>query len=68
MDYVKKYKMYKEKYIQLKKLIGGNIPDWFNLYITEVRRIQRIALDIDKNHHNFLVAGSNAVIFYLNEF
>ena len=67
MNYIIKYKKYKEKYIQLKKLIGGNIPDWFNLYITEVRRIQRIALDIDKNHHNFLVAGSNAVIFYLNE-
>jgi hypothetical protein len=67
MDYVKKYKKYKEKYFQLKILIGGNIPDWFNQYIAEVQKIQRIALDIDKNHHNFLVAGSNAVIFYLNE-
>jgi len=67
MDYKNKYLKYKYKYINLKKYSAGFLPDWFHFYMNEARKIQTIALHIDKNNNNFLITGSNAIIFYINE-
>ena len=67
MDYKNKYLKYKSKYLLLKKYSGGFLPDWFLFYMNEAKKIQGIALDIDRNNNNFLITGSNAIIFYLYE-
>ncbi len=67
MDYKNKYLKYKSKYLSLKKYSAGFLPDWFILYMNEAKKIQDIALHIDRANNNFLITGSNAIIFYIYE-
>jgi len=61
MNYLQKYLKYKSKYLQLKQIT------WWNLVINEAKRLQKIALTMDNNHHDFFISGSNAVVIFINE-
>ena len=66
MNYLTKYLKYKNKYINLKNQLGGDVPSWWNKIISEASSIQKEAQELEKLY-TFLIAGSTAIIIYLNE-
>jgi hypothetical protein len=66
MNYHSKYSKYKNKYMNLKNQIGGNLPDWWNKIISNASTIQKEAQQLEKLY-TFLIAGSSAIVIYLNE-
>ena len=66
MDYYSKYLKYKNKYNNLKNQLGGDVPSWWNKIISEASSIQKESQELEKLY-TFLIAGSTAIVIYLNE-
>jgi len=66
MDYFYKYLKYKNKYLFLKNQLGGNFPSWWNNVLSEASSILKEAQSLE-TMFTFVICGSTAIIFYLNE-
>ena len=66
MDYFYKYLKYKNKYLFLRNQLGGNLPSWWNNILAEASSIIKEAQSFE-TMFTFVICGSTAIIFYLNE-